>query len=406
MRSLRLRSMPGSSARAIDQVLNSASSAAFSFGLLAACNDQTLGELTMQLIPVTIGLGLIRTALYDGLLLRRRDTTSNGSGIPVIVGALSGIVVGLIGAMIGWAVGLPATLLLAISLSTAVVMTFDGFRFSAFMLDRGGTAAFADLLWLVGSMVALGVTAFVDELRPTNVAIIYLSSGVAASCVFAQLRPGLRAAVAMLRTRTTGTDLRFGVDHLLQVVPGYLALIGGGVVASLAAVGQLRGAVIVYSPLASAMYAIRLTLLRPDHDDRGRGGVPTSVAVYGWTAVAYTTIVVGAFSFARSTFDGVADGLSTSLLVLVGLGEVGRFATQGFVDEARRAGRLRLAARMRLEQGIALVTLSVPLAAVWNATGLGLARALAHVVPVGVVLFGAMRASAHVTGGPPSPQAG
>ena len=108
----------------------------------------------------------------------------------------------------------------------------------------------------------------------------------------------------MLRTRTTGTDLRFGVDHLLQVVPGYLALIGGGAVASLAAVGQLRGAVIVYSPLASAMYAIRLTLLRPDHDGGGRRGVPRSVAVYAWTSVAYSAIVVGAFSLARSTLDG------------------------------------------------------------------------------------------------------
>ena len=95
----------------------------FSFGLLAACDAQTLGELTMQLIPVTIALGLVRTALYDGLLLRRREASGDGSGIPALAGALSGIVVGLIGAMIGWAVGLPTPLVLAISLATAAVMT-------------------------------------------------------------------------------------------------------------------------------------------------------------------------------------------------------------------------------------------------------------------------------------------
>jgi hypothetical protein len=367
--------------RGLDQVVNSASSALFSFGLLAASDSRTLGAITLQMTAVAVALGLARTACYEGLLMSAIESLDPHSRVPVLVGTYGAVAVGLISALTGWLLGLSTGITLAIALSSAVVMVFDGLRFASFLVGSHRSALRADLWWLVGTAIGLAILIGGDILTPANVAIAYACACATGFLWFAPLRH--------LMTRSTEDrqlkrfpDIRFGLDHVLQIAPAYVALIAGGAVSSLVAIGELRAALIVFSPLGSAIYAIRLALLRPRRAESAIRLVPRSAIVYGAVAVLYGAAVLGLFTMWGDGLGSSLASISTVLLVYVAIGEIGRFATQGFIDEARRIGALRTAIRLRGGQGLALVVLSVVLATRWGATGLGQARSIAYVLPL------------------------
>ena len=330
---------------------------------------------------VAVGLGLARTSCYEGLLMKIDDAHDPSAHLPIRVAAAGAIVVGVIGALTGWLLGLPEEVNLTIALSSAVVMMFDGLRFTSFLLKCAGAAVRADLWWFLGTAAGLLILIGADALTPAKVAIVYASACATGSLWFLPLRRQT-TRLTSFRPQRSFADLRFGLDYLLQVAPAYVALIAGGAVASLAAIGELRAALIVFSPLGSAIYAIRLAILRPDQaETRGRT-IPRSAVVYGTVSAVYGAVVLGLFTAWPDELSASLATISIGILAYVAIGEVGRFASQGFIDENRKAGLLRPAIGLRGGQGIALVALSAGLAAGGGAKGLGQARSIAYLVPL------------------------
>lgn len=369
------------SVRAADQLVNSASSAVFSLGLVAVTDDAELGAIAIQMTALPVLLGLARTSVYEGILFRLTGTDrTNARWIPMVVGLLGGVLGALVSLGLGAIVGLDARSSVAIATATALILVFDGLRFSAFVAGADTTALCADIAWLTLTAVAVAAVASRGDIDAERLAWCYGAAALVGSVGFVALvrrTRVVRVPDGLLR------EFRFGADFVLQVAPGQIALAAAALVTSLDAVGSLRAAVTLFSPLATLVYAVRLMLI----DRAGSGWRLSAGAAYGALSVAYGTAITLAFGTFTDSLARLFGALPTAVLVLVAIGELARHLTQAQVDHDRVADRLRSAMSMRSAQAVLLVAASVALAPSLDDDGLAIARVVAFGGPLLALWF-------------------
>lgn len=369
------------SVRAADQLVNSASSAIFSLGLVAVTDDAELGAIAIQMTALPVLLGLARTSVYEGILFRLTGTErSDARWIPMMVGLLAGVLGALVSLGLGAIVGLDIRSSVAIAAATALILLFDGLRFAAFVAGADTTALRADIAWLLSTAVAVAVVASRGDLTAARLAWCYGGAALFGSFGFVALIRTIRVAQlpnGLLR------EFRFGADFVLQVAPGQIALAAAALVTTLDAVGSLRAAVTLFSPLATLVYAVRLTLI----DRAGSGWRLSPSVTYAALAVAYGTAVTLAFGTFTDSAARLFGALPTTVLVLVAIGELARHLTQAQVDRERVADRIRSAMSMRSAQAVLLVAASVALAPPFTDDGLAAARVVAFGGPLIALRF-------------------
>jgi hypothetical protein len=373
------------SLRAVDQIVNSASSALFSLGIVATTDDATLGAIAIAMTPVALLLGLARTSIYEGILLRpgggdRREF----AWLPAVTGLVCGAVALVTTMAIGTVLNLDAAVVAAIAVVSAAVLLFDGLRFAAFTDGRAMYALIADVAWLAIAGGGVAASWIVGTVGLTELSWWYGGSALVACLAYAPL-------VASLTRSPIPADLRaqfrFGSDFVLQVAPGQSALLIASLVSSLAAVGELRAAVTLYNPLATIVYAIRLIII-----DRSGTASPGRIgALYATASVVYAIALTASFELAPGITAQPFGALPALVLALVGVGEVARHVTQASIDSIRVTGALRRAIALRSTQAVLLVVLSGALGLALDGTGLALARALAFGIPVAVIVMTARR---------------
>lgn len=369
------------SVRAADQLVNSASSAIFSLGLVAVTDDAELGAIAIQMTALPVLLGLARTSVYEGILFRLTGTErSDARWIPMVVGLLAGVLGALVSLGLGAIVGLDIRSSVAIAAATALILLFDGLRFAAFVAGADTTALRADIAWLVSTAVAVAVVGTRGDLTAARLAWCYGGAALLGSFGFAMLIRTIRVVQlpnGLLR------EFRFGADFVLQVAPGQIALAAAALVTTLDAVGSLRAAVTLFSPLATVVYAVRLTLI----DRAGSGWRLSPSITYAALAVAYGTTVTLAFGTFTDSAARLFGALPTTVLALVAIGELARHLTQAQVDRERVADRIRSAMSMRSAQAVLLVAASVALAPPFADDGLAIARVVAFGGPLIALRF-------------------
>ena len=377
------------SGRAFDQVLNSASSAVFSLGLVAATDNATLGAVAIQMTAMPLLLGLARTSIFEGVLFRATHSERAGlAWMPAVTGLTAGTIAFSVSLVVGLLLDLPGELALATAFVTFAVLWFDGLRFAAFTVDADRLAVRADIGWL--TIAGLGMITMIlgDGLEPATLAWWYGGAAVVGSVAFLPLSGSIRRGPIPSHVRG---EFKFGLDFLLQVLPGQLTLVLASLVTSLSAVGVLRASVTIFSPLATLIYAIRLTLIDSRAQESGRMAARAG-GIYGIASVIYGVAILVGFSSVPGATSGLLGSIPVNVLALVGLGELARHVSQSAIDLARVQGRFRSAMVLRASQATALVLLSVGLAALWDAVGLGLARSLAFGLPTGVAIVAGLAA--------------
>ena len=223
---------------------------------------------------------------------------------------------------------LPSGDALAIAAATFAVLGFDGLRFSSFVAGRDDVALRADLVWLGAAIAGTVTIVSRDTLTAQNLAWCYGGAAVIGSVLFL---PVIRTLRFFPVPSGLTKEFKFGADFVLQIVPGQVALAVAAIATSLDAVGALRAAVTLFSPLATVIYAVRLIVI----DRTSRGWSASPGLVYGSTAALYGSALTLVFAVFSGTTERVFGPLSTTVLLLVAAGEVSRHMTQAVVDQAR-----------------------------------------------------------------------
>jgi hypothetical protein len=363
------------SLRAADQIVNSASSALYSIGLVGTTNNERLGAIAIAMTALPLLLGLARTSVHEAILfqtgeLERRRLT----WLAAVAGCACALIAFATTLVLGVLVDLNSTTVFAVAGASFGVLLFDGLRFAAFADDRVELALFADCAWLIVTGSGILVMWISDGLNVNELSWWYGGAAIASCVVFA---PVVRAMKRTDVPHALRSQVRFGSDFLLQVLPGQLALVIASLVASLAAVGEIRAAVTLYSPLATAVYAVRLMLI----DRLSDTALSSVIGVYATIATLYTVILTASFQLLPALARTLGS-LPTAVLLLVGVGEVARHISQAFVDAVRVVSMLRPAVVLRGAQAILLVACSGLLGAAWGGVGLSTARLVAFGVPL------------------------
>jgi hypothetical protein len=363
--------------RVASQLLNSASSAVFSLGIVAATSDAQLGSIAIQMTALPVVLGLARTAVYESVLFKvDTDQRQHVAWVPALTGAVAGVVAAFLTLAIGVLIeGELTATTAAISIASFGVVAFDGLRFCAFAIDRDRVAAVGDSIWLAGMMAFALFWSLRGDLGPTQVAWSYAATAAFGALAFFPVVVGLKLGELPSELRS---DVRFGWDFVLQAIPGQLALIVGSLVSGLTAVGIIRAAVTLFSPLATVVYAARIVLI----DRSNRGPLRGIEVPYALISVAYGILLVGAFAGLPGITERPFGRLPLAVLALVGVGETLRHVMQATIDRDRLVGAFRRIMSVRSMQAVLLVGLSAALGALADENGLAWARVLAFGLPL------------------------
>jgi O-antigen/teichoic acid export membrane protein len=331
---------------------------------------------------VSFGQALVGEPL---LVLSGRLTPTMVRGamaVSVLLGLLALPVVGLV-ALSGHA----STALVVVGLLMPGLLLQDGLRYVAFAAARPAVALLSDLIWTLGQ---LGATAVLLARHEGTVPALVLAWGLpslvgAASTMIAlRLVPAPRAARGWITAtrRLTPQYLGEAVTNLgaFQVVL-YLT----GLLAGVAAAGQLRIIQVIFGPVHVAVAAARAFGI-PEAARRLRAGtdiaplVRLAAAVLGLASLLWTVLI----GLAPDLWGRLLPGAvwSAALVWLLGAQKTVESAGVGPFLVHRAKERARWTFLVRCAGTAVTVGSAVPLIAAYGAEGGGLAMLLGSVIAV------------------------
>jgi hypothetical protein len=368
--------------RALDQIANSASSALFTFGAVFLLSAREFGSVSLQLIAMSLTLGLTRAAMFEAALFARADhQPSEFSWLMPRVGLLSGLLAGSAMVLVGLATQeMPVATTVSVALVGASALLVDGIRYGAITSGRSEAALVVDSVWLVLTLVSLvGIHVINDKISFAALAFAYAISGLASSCIgFLLLRREIhrseRAPFRALRKQS-----KFGLDFALQILPNQLVLLLAPAIIGLDGLGSYRAVGTLYQPLITAATAVRLAVL-------GSEGTEGQVESRFSKMLVLLTALSGIYmllALVLTNLTGILDhgalaGASVALVAIFGLAEVARVGLQPVFDIARLGNRLKVLLQLRVAQAVVLVAGSVALGLVLDIEGFATARLLAY----------------------------
>ncbi len=376
----------GAGSRALDQFVNSASSAAFSLGTVLVLPASSLGVVALQMIVISLALGILRSAVFEAALFVRDGDGPNGfAWIMPRVGLWCAAPIAAAMAALGLAFDqLDAAEAVATAAVGAAILLVDGLRYAAIALDRVNLAVRCDSAWL-GGFAVLGAAGLVtgDGLTYRELALAYAVAGVAASGtvthpVLRLVRHAPRSAPRALRRQG-----RFGWEFLLQIVPGQLVLAVAPIAVGLEGLGRFRAIVTLYQPLVTSATAVRLAAV----GGSGSAGAVAArlrrtVVLLVSASAAYTAVVTVLVDPIGWLARGALRDVGAALLLAYGVGELCRVGMQPVFDLVRLAGHFARLMRLRSVQAVVLVVGSAAAGMSFGVGGLVAARVLAYGLPV------------------------
>lgn len=369
----------GAVGRGVDQIVNSASSAVFSFGAVLLLNARDFGAVSLQLIAMSLVLGITRVAVHEAALFERGahppdafvwHISAAGSGAATATFAMMAII-GML------TPGLGVGLVVTTSAVGAATVLVDAGRYRCFAARRSTAALVGDSLWLGSTGLGLVTVAFAPAtITYAWLAAIYAGSGlIAAAVMFLTGRtPGqLRAPARALRAQS-----RFGGDFILQIVPAQFVLAVAPAVIGLQALGTYRAVVTIFQPLLTAATAIRLSVVGGSGTaDQMERSLRSMTLVLGAVSIAYGGLVV-LLSSSQIVSRGALVEVGTSLVVVYSIAELFRVTMQPTFDIARLRNHLRSLLQLRAIQAVVLVVGSLTLGAAFGVLGYAVARAVTY----------------------------
>ncbi len=373
--------------RALDQIANSTSSAVFTFGAVLLLSARDFGAVSLQLIAMSLTLGLTRAAVFEAALFTRAGRRpSNFSWLMLRSGAAVGLLTAAAMAAVGFLTGsMPIGTTIAVSIVGLATLGVDGVRYGAITSGESRTALLTDVTWLVGTAGWVGIVYITSgDVGFEALAFGYSAAGsvaglIGASRLITPLARLKRAPLSALREQS-----RFGVDFALQILPAQFVLVIAPAVIGLSGLGVYRAVVTLYQPLITASTAVRLAVLGGDDDGDALEATLTRVMIV-LTAVscAYAGVALLATHVTGWLDRGALADASVTLVALYGVAEVARVGLQPVLDIARLRNRLRVLITVRSAQALTLVCGSVVLGVVLDVEGYAAARLATYALAVG-----------------------
>ncbi len=239
-----------------DQILSSATN--FLLGVLVARSTSAvgLGEWALVFWTYLLLLNLARSTGAQPLIVQAsaagpevwRAAVRAVTGLGLTMGIIAALVIAPIGLLLG-ASGQSAVVL---ALGLPVLLVQDAYRYGLVAAGRARAAFASDLVWALVMVAELGIVAAAGiDLTVPGIVLIWViggAGGALAGVVTSGIRPDVRQSRSWLREhRVLATGFAVGsmVDTLAQTAIQYaLALVAG-----LATVGAIRGALLLLSPI-------------------------------------------------------------------------------------------------------------------------------------------------------------
>lgn len=214
-----------------------------------------------------------------------RAGVASATGTSLTFGCATSILVALLGLSVPGPIG---HALVALAMCLPALILQDCWRFAFFAQGSPRSAAVNDACWIVGQLLAFvwllrhGSTASVEEVTLAWGGGAWLAAAVGALQAGVLPRP-----TASLRWVTEHRDLvgALVVDRIMMSSGTQLTFIAVAAVASLGAVGGLRGAQVLFGPFAVVLTAV-MTFAVPE-------GIRISQKSYPAAVVAFRRLTVG-----------------------------------------------------------------------------------------------------------------
>ncbi len=245
----------------VDQALSSLTNAALSILVARNVSQDAFGAFALCFTIYAVVVGVSRGLVSDPLTIRYGDASPNTYGAASARAAGSALAAGVVVGTILLVVALPQDdlvrePLLALALCLPGLLLQDAIRFSFISAGSPKRAAANDFLWAV---VQLGLVAWLLVGGTSTAGPFVLAWGGAAIAAAAygtlQMRawPSVRSAPGWVREHLHLS--RFFVAEYLTVLGGFqVALLVVAGIAGVAAVGAIRGAMVVLGPLNILMF--------------------------------------------------------------------------------------------------------------------------------------------------------
>ena len=240
----------------VDQCASSLTNFAVTVAAARTATEEEFGAFSLAMAVYIFLLWMARSLATEPLVVRyagapwgtQRLAAKEAVGLALVVGCASAAGMAAAGALAG---GLPGRALLVMALFMPALLVQDAYRYVLVMAGKARGAAANDCAWLLLlalAGVALGVSGNADAIRLA--AAFGVSGTVAALLGARQTRvvPSPGSTPGWLRR-----NRELAVPYVLELVAvngtTQLAMIGIAVIAGVAAVGHLRAAMLLLSPL-------------------------------------------------------------------------------------------------------------------------------------------------------------
>ena len=246
-----------------DQAISSMTNFAVGVMVARSLGTTAFGIFSLAWVTYAVILNLSRGLATDPLMVRFNDASSvswraavrQSSGTALVIGMGTGALSVLGGLLAGGVVGAG---FVALGLILPALLLQDSWRFAFFAAGQGRKAFVNDVIWAA----ALAPALYLAHLHGTVFEFVLAwgaAGGVAAAFGFLQVRvmPSLSGAGMWLRQqRDLGS--RYMIENLCNSTAGQLRMYGLGAIAGLAAVGAVRGAVLMLGPFLAVLMGLAL----------------------------------------------------------------------------------------------------------------------------------------------------
>lgn len=376
----------------LDQVVSSATNAAVSFLVARQLGASEFGSFAVAFIAFAFVSGLARAIVTDPLLIRfsaatddaRRRAVGDAAGAMLIAGAVSSAFCAAVGLSVS---GLTGAVLVALAVVLPGLLLQTAWRQSFFAAGRPRAAFVNDGAWAVMQIGGLAAVELTGGGSAIELMLVWGSAAAIAAvlgAVQAGTRPRLGGGVAWLR-RHRDLGARFGTEFALSQGAANVTMILVGVVATITAVGSIRGAQVLLGPVMVLFLSITAFAL-PLLSRRvavGGGITRLSIAIGGvaggltllWTLLLLLLPAALGRELLGATWPGAREVLAFSGLQWVAIG-IASGATLGLKAHGRAATLLRLT----LIQAPLMIVLGVGGAYIADAKGAVCGLAIAQLV--------------------------
>lgn len=241
---------------AIDQGLSSLTNFGVGIAIAHSASARDFGAFAIVFAAYLVALGVSRAISTEPLLVRvsaatpetRRSATRAATGLVLILGVGSGMLLAAAGLLVGSTTG---RALVALAVCLPGLLLQDSWRWAFFADGRPASAAANDLVWTVLEMVLLGAALAVHVRSTPRLVLAWGVAGCAAGCagmVQAKMLPRPAAAAAWLRTNRD-LNVPFTAEFLVTIGTNQGLVLVLAAVAGLAETAKFAACALLLGPV-------------------------------------------------------------------------------------------------------------------------------------------------------------